>query len=204
MSSSFTTAEQMLASLDADWRQLIAQVGPCTLSAKQQSPYESLIRAIASQQLHGKAAEAILARLLTLYSAQFPSPQQLANASFEELRSCGFSSNKVLSMQAIAQASLAGEIPDLIQAKQMKDSELIQCLTQLRGVGQWTVEMMLIFNLGRMDVLPVDDYGVRMGYQRLKNLDQIRPKQLQIIGEQWAPYRTIAAWYLWRVPKNNA
>lgn len=201
MNSTFAAAEKKLASLDQDWRSLLAEVGSCTLQPKQQSPYESLIRAVASQQLHSKAADAILARMLVMFDNQFPSPEQLSASDSEALRNCGFSRGKVATLQGIAAAALSGQVPDLSEAMEMTDWQLIQRLTALKGIGQWTVEMMLIFNLGRQDVLPVDDFAVREGYKRLKNISTITPKQLREIGEAWAPYRSVAAWYLWRVPK---
>lgn len=201
MNSTFAAAEKKLASLDQDWRSLLAEVGSCTLQPKQQSPYESLIRAVASQQLHSKAADAILARMLVMFDNQFPSPEQLSASDGEALRNCGFSRGKVATLQGIAAAALSGQVPDLSEAMEMTDWQLIQLLTALKGIGQWTVEMMLIFNLGRQDVLPVDDFAVREGYKRLKNISTITPKQLREIGEAWAPYRSVAAWYLWRVPK---
>lgn len=201
MNSTFAAAEKKLASLDQDWRSLLAELGSCTLQPKQQSPYESLIRAVASQQLHSKAADAILARMLVMFDNQFPSPEQLSASDAEALRNCGFSRGKVATLQGIAAAALSGQVPDLSEAMEMTDWQLIQRLTALKGIGQWTVEMMLIFNLGRQDVLPVDDFAVREGYKRLKNISTITPKQLREIGEAWAPYRSVAAWYLWRVPK---
>jgi DNA-3-methyladenine glycosylase II len=201
VNSTFAAAEKKLASLDQDWRSLLAEVGSCTLQPKQQSPYESLIRAVASQQLHSKAADAILARMLVMFDNQFPSPEQLTANDGEALRNCGFSRGKVATLQGIAAAALSGQVPDLSEAMEMTDWQLIQRLTALKGIGQWTVEMMLIFNLGRQDVLPVDDFAVREGYKRLKNISTITPKQLREIGEAWAPYRSVAAWYLWRVPK---
>jgi DNA-3-methyladenine glycosylase II len=201
VNSTFAAAEKKLASLDQDWRSLLAEVGSCTLQPKQQSPYESLIRAVASQQLHSKAADAILARMLVMFDNQFPSPHQLTASDGEALRNCGFSRSKVATLQGIAAAALSGQVPDLSEAMEMTDWQLIQRLTALKGIGQWTVEMMLIFNLGRQDVLPVDDFAVREGYKRLKNISTITPKQLREIGEAWAPYRSVAAWYLWRVPK---
>jgi DNA-3-methyladenine glycosylase II len=202
LNSTYVAAQQALASLDKDWRGLLAQVGDCTLNPQPQSPYESLIRAVASQQLHSKAAQAILSRLLVLFNNQFPSPRQLVQSDFAALRNCGFSASKVSTLQGIAEAALCGQVPDLSAAMQMTDAQLIEALTSLKGIGQWTVEMMLIFNLGRLDVLPVDDFAVREGYKRLKNISHISPKQLREIGAAWAPYRSVAAWYLWRVPKS--
>lgn len=131
----------------------------------------------------------------------FPTPEQLLACEFEVLRSCGFSGSKIATLQGIAQGALEGLVPDRSNALAMSDDELIERLTRLRGVGRWTVEMLLIYTLERMDILPADDFGVRDGYRRLKGLEQ-QPsrKQMVDIGQAWSPYRTVAAWYLWRVP----
>ena len=117
------------------------------------------------------------------------------------MRSCGFSGAKQAAILDIAHKSAAGWVPTRRAASRMADEALIERLVALRGVGRWTVEMLLIFTLGRMDVLPVDDYGVREGYRRLKRLEGApTPRELQALGEDWAPQRSLAAWYLWRMP----
>lgn len=158
------------------------------------------MRAIAHQQLHGNAARAILARLVALYPDDlFPTPAQILNTPETALRACGFSATKIVCLQEIAARALDGTIPTRRQALRVPDAELIQRLTSIRGVGQWTVEMMLIFTLGRPDILPVDDFGVRDGYRALHRLDASpKPKDLAAIGEAWSPFRSTAAWYLWR------
>jgi DNA-3-methyladenine glycosylase II len=186
---------------DPAWAGLIGRIGPPGLVVeKSRGPYEALVRAIAHQQLHGNAARAILARLALLYpNAAFPAPEQLLSTSDNELRACGFSIAKIACLREISVRSLDGTIPTRRQALRIPDTELIQRLTAIRGVGRWTVEMLLIFTLGRPDILPVDDFGVRDGYRALYGLDQHpSPKQLAIIGEAWAPFRSTAAWYLWR------
>ena len=197
----YQQASRFLASLDNDWQQHIARVGECQLELKPvQQPYEALIRAIAHQQLHGKAAQAILNRLLTLYEGKFPTALQLIQTDPQLIRVCGFSARKLDSILGIAQAQLQGGIPDFSTAQKMQSEQLIAQLTQLKGVGRWTVEMLLIFNLGRLDVWPVDDYAVQQGYRRLKKLEQApSKKELRTIGEQLAPYQSVAAWYLWRM-----
>jgi DNA-3-methyladenine glycosylase II len=117
------------------------------------------------------------------------------------MRGCGFSASKIATIQGIAQATLDGLVPDYATALAMDDEALIERLITLRGVGRWTVEMLLIYSLERPDILPADDFGVREGYRRLKGLEQ-QPsrKQMIDIGLAWSPYRTVAAWYLWRVP----
>jgi DNA-3-methyladenine glycosylase II len=186
---------------DRKFAALIRRVGPPRLGIQRgRSPYEALMRAIAHQQLHGKAAQAILARFEALYPPDgFPPPDLVLASSEIELRACGFSGSKVAAMRAICAAALDGTVPTRRASARLSDAELIERLTSIRGVGQWTVEMLLIFTLGRPDVLPVDDFGVRDGYRLLYGLDvQPKPKALAEIGLAWAPYRSIAAWYLWR------
>ncbi|QKS81462.1 DNA-3-methyladenine glycosylase family protein [Pseudomonas bijieensis] len=197
-------ASIFLAGLDEDWCRHVEAIGPCLLLPKPaREPYEALVRAIAYQQLHAKAGDAILRRLLALFPAQtFPRPGQILATDVMQLRSCGFSASKIATIQGIAQAALDGVVPDYATARAMEDEALIERLVSLRGVGRWTVEMLLIYSLERPDILPADDFGVREGYRRLKGLEQ-QPsrKQMIEIGRAWSPYRTAAAWYLWRVPR---
>ncbi|WP_338802837.1 DNA-3-methyladenine glycosylase [Pseudomonas sp. RSB 5.4] len=189
--------------MDEDWARHIAVIGPCRHEAKPaREPYEALIRAIAYQQLHAKAGDAILGRLLALYPAtSFPTPEQLLASEPEVQRACGFSTAKLATIRAIAQAAVEGVVPNLEEARHLSDSALVERLTSLRGVGRWTVEMFLIYSLERSDILPVDDFGVREGYGRLKRLEKApTPRQMREIGEAWSPFRTVAAWYLWRLP----
>jgi len=200
-------AAQFLSRVDDDWARHVAAVGPCRLEAKPtREPYEALVRAIAYQQLHAKAGDAILGRWLALYSgATFPSAEQILGTKEEEHRACGFSAAKLATIRGIAQAALDGIVPTLAEARNMGDEALIERLTTLRGVGRWTVEMFLIYSLERSDVLPIDDFGVREGYRRLKRLDETpTPRRMRDLGAAWSPYRTVAAWYLWRLPAPGA
>jgi DNA-3-methyladenine glycosylase II len=186
---------------DKRFAALIRRVGPPRLGVERgRSPYEALMRAIAHQQLHGRAALAIMARFEALYLTDaFPPPDLVLASSEVELRACGFSGAKVAAMRAICAAALDGTVPTRRTSARLSDAELIERLTSIRGVGRWTVEMLLIFTLGRPDVLPVDDFGVRDGYRLLYGLDVApKPKALAEVGETWAPFRSIAAWYLWR------
>lgn len=200
----FAEATQWLSNVDSDWRRLIQQVGVCALQQTAYiEPYEALMRAVAYQQLSTKAGDAIFAKFKTRFSGKIPTPATLAETAFEDLRACGFSGRKVETLQGIAQAALSGTVPTRALADQMSNEALIQQLVSLKGIGQWTVEMMLMFTLERLDVLPVDDLGVREGYKRLKSLPEApKPKVLAEIGLAWQPYRTVASWYLWRVPKS--
>lgn len=199
----YAQATDFLAGIDADWRRLIEHVGPCNFQPRpEREPYEALIGAVAYQQLHGRAAEAILNRLLDLNAGKMLTPDQLLAVEIEDLRACGFSARKIVTLRTIAGAVQTGQVPSRKQALKLSDDDLIQRLVALKGIGRWTVEMLLMHTLERMDILPVDDFGVRDGYRRLKKLDQApTPKRLWQIGTAWSPYRTIASWYLWRVPR---
>ena len=188
-------------STDPRFAALIRRVGPPRLEIdKGRDLYEALVRAIAHQQLHGKAAETILGRFAALYPDQpFPTPTQVLATSDEALRGCGFSGSKVAAIRDVCAKAVDGVIPSRRSAARLTDEALIERLVSIRGVGRWTVEMLLIFTLGRPDVLPIDDFGVREGYRVLYGLDaQPKPRALAEIGLAWAPYRSLATWYLYR------
>jgi DNA-3-methyladenine glycosylase II len=180
---------------------LIAAAGPCRLkSREQQPPFEALARAIAHQQLHGAAARNILARLVALYAPlTFPSPQQLLDTPDARLRGVGFSFAKIAALKDLARKTLDGVVPPGAELASLGDQEIIERISTVRGIGRWTVEMMLMFQLERRDVLPVDDFGVRNGFRLAYGLRGMpTPRALAQFGERWKPYRSIAAWYLWR------
>ena len=185
---------------DAALKRVIRQVGPCTLKPARRQPYEALVRAIAHQQVHGRAAEAILGRFIALCDGPgFPPPEAVLALTPEQMRGAGLSANKALAIRDIAEKAALGIVPTRAAARRLSDDALVERLVALRGVGRWTVEMLLIFTLGRPDVLPIDDFGVREGYRVAAGLpEQPKPRALGEIGEAWAPYRTTAAWYLWR------
>jgi DNA-3-methyladenine glycosylase II len=185
---------------DPVMRRLIRRHGTCGLVCERRSPYEALTRAIAHQQLHGRAARTILARFVALFgNGRFPRPADVLAMHPARIRAAGFSRAKVLAIKDIARHAVAGTVPTLRAAGPLDDEVLIERLVAIRGVGRWTVEMLLIFTLGRLDVLPVDDFGVREGYRRAHGLRaRPTPKALRALGERWKPYRSVAAWYLWR------
>jgi len=198
----YTNASHFLMQIDSDWNGLVQTIGPCTFTSKpERNPYEALVRAVAYQQLSTKAGDAILKKLILHFGA-FPTPQQLITAEFDALRGVGFSGRKIETLQGIANGVITGLVPPREIADAMSDADLIERLVSLKGIGQWTVEMMLMFTLERMDILPADDFGIAEGYRRLKKMDAApKPKQMAEIGKDWSPYRTVASWYLWRVPK---
>ena len=196
-------ASQFLSQIDDDWAQLVEMVGECDFEQRQENePYAALIRAVAYQQLHGKAGDAIFRRFLTIYNNSFPTPCQLLATQFDDLRTCGFSARKIETIQGIALASLSEFVPSRLEADMMSVEALIDRLTKLKGIGQWSVEILLMFTLNRLDVLPAGDLGIVQGYKRLKKLDHAPcAKQMTEIAKAYRPYRTVASWYLWRVPK---
>jgi len=185
---------------DPVMRALIRRHGPCALTPHGRSPYETLTRAIAHQQLNGRAAETILGRFVALFpDARFPAPAVVLAARTTTLRRAGFSRAKVRALKDIARHAVKGVVPTRRACRRLGDEEIIQRLTQIHGVGRWTVEMLLIFTLGRLDVLPVDDFGVREGFRAAYGRrTRPTPKALRAYGERWKPYRSVAAWYLWR------
>jgi DNA-3-methyladenine glycosylase II len=191
-----------LAANDPVMRRLIRDFGPCGLVPEtRRSPFQSLVQAVAHQQLNGTAANAILARFKKLFPGRrFPRPEDLASVSDDDLRGAGFSRAKILAIRDIAAKTLDGVVPASRQMVKLSDDEIIGRLTEVRGVGRWTVEMLLIFQLGRPDVLPADDFGVRNGFRHAyKKRDLPTPKEILAHGKRWRPHGTTAAWYLWRV-----
>ena len=198
--STMRIAIQHLSAADPVLGAHITRVGPYRQKPEKFEPYEALVRAIAHQQLHANAARAILARFVALYPADgFPPPAQVLSTSDAAMRGCGFSAAKTAAIRDIALKAAEGIVPSRRAAARLSDAELIERLMVIRGVGRWTVEMLLMGTLGRLDILPVDDFGVRDGYRHLHGLDALpKPRDLAAIGEMWAPYRSVAAWYLWR------
>jgi 3-methyladenine DNA glycosylase/8-oxoguanine DNA glycosylase len=164
------------------------------------SPYEALAEAILYQQLSGKAAATIVGRLKALYgSRRFPRPEEILGTPLEDLRKVGVSRAKAAALHDLAAKTRDGEVPTLVQIRRLSDEEIVSRLDPIRGVGRWTVEMLLIFALGRPDVLPVHDYGVRKGFARAFRMRELpTPAQVALRGERWRPFRTAATWYLWR------
>lgn len=189
-----------LATVDPVMCRLIEQIGPFSLKPKiRRSPFESLARAIAYQQLHARAAESILRRFVALFPGRrFPRPDDLLAMRVGSLRNAGFSRPKIMALRDLASKTLDGTVPTGRMMKGLDDEAIVQRLIDVRGIGRWTVEMLLIFQLGRPDVLPVHDFGVRNGFRIGYRTTMPTPRQLLQYGERWRPFRTAAAWYLWR------
>ena len=190
-----------LCRIDPVMKGLIGQVGPYALPPPpRRTPFESLVRAIAYQQLHEKAAESILKRFIALCPGRrFPQPADVLALAPESIREAGFSRAKIAALQDLATKAIDGTLPTAAVIRRLEDDAIVERLVAVRGIGRWTVEMLLIFQLGRPDVLPVDDFGVRNGFRiAYKRQAMPTPQELLRYGERWRPYRTAAAWYLWR------
>ncbi len=189
-----------LAAVDPALGEVIRRVGPCALKPRKRTPFEALVKSVTYQQLNGTAAATIFGRFVALYpDSRFPTPEQVLATPEERLRSAGLSRAKAAAIRDIADKTISGVVPDGRAIRKMADAEIIERLTAVRGVGPWTVEMLLIFTLGRPDVLPVTDYGIRKGFAQVYHWKELpSPKELVAAGEKWRPHRTTAAWYLWR------
>jgi DNA-3-methyladenine glycosylase II len=163
------------------------------------SAFEALARSIASQQISGLVARKILGRLMELHGGSFPTPAQLATDTPASLRAVGFSFAKIAALKDLAAHCLDGRIPDDATLAQLDDEAIIERCSAVRGIGRWTVQMLLMFHFARLDVMPVDDFGVRQGFRLAYGLKGMpRPKALHAYGERWKPYRSAACWYMWR------
>ncbi len=190
-----------LSKVDRTMARLIRKVGPCPLKPNlRRSPFEALLRAIAHQQLTGRVAEVILERFLGLFpGGGFPAPESVLALSDDQLRAVGFSRAKSQAIRDLAGKAIAGIVPTSRAIRILEDEAIIEQLTQVRGIGRWTVEMLLIFKLARPDILPADDFGVRKGFSLAYGLEDLPTRsELLEFGQRWAPHRTTAAWYLWR------
>ena len=182
------------------WMKKIGPIAPDPRWRKTFDPVDALARAILYQQLNGKAAATIVGRVEAAIGSDRFHCDTLARCDDAAIRSCGVSGNKLLALRDLALREARGEIPDLRRMSTMDNDAIVAALVPVRGIGRWTVEMMLMFRLGRPDVLPVDDLGIRKGAQRVDGLDEmLKPKELLQRGESWGPYRTYASLYLWRI-----
>jgi DNA-3-methyladenine glycosylase II len=199
-------AHRHLANTDPRMAQLIARSRRYNIApAISIRPFDALAESIAYQQLSGKAAATIFGRVRALYPKRKRlDPEQLLATPDETLRAAGLSRAKTAALKDLAAKTIDGTVPSSRALLRMSDDEIIARLTQVRGIGRWTVEMLLLFDLGRPDVWPVDDYGVRKGFAKTFGRRKLpTPKQLVKIGEKWRPYRSVAAWYFWRALDDN-
>jgi len=200
-------AERVLRTADPKLALLIESYGPCRLAPDgARSPFASLAESIAYQQLTGKAAATIFSRVLAIYRPKrFPKPEDLLATEDHVLRAAGLSRSKIAAMKDLAAKAIDGTVPTLAKLRRLNDEEIVERLTSVRGIGRWTVEMLLIFHLGRPDVMPSTDYGVRKGFHRaFRTRTFPTPAQVTRRAERWKPYRSVASWYLWRAIDNPA
>jgi DNA-3-methyladenine glycosylase II len=193
--------ERALAARDPVMARLIDAAGPCTMDARlERTPFESLASSIAHQQLNGVVAARILARFVALYApAAFPEPAAVLATDDAALRAAGFSFAKIRALRDLAEKTQSGVVPTSAELVALEDAHIIERLTQVRGIGPWTVQMMLMFQLGRPSVLPIDDFGVRNGFRLTYGLKGLpTPRALAEFGARWHPHSSMAAWYLWR------
>lgn len=182
------------------WMKRLGAIAPDPRWRKSFDPVDALARAILYQQLSGKAASTIVGRVETAIGSDRFHCDTLGRIDDTGLRACGVSGNKTLALRDLALRESRGEIPDLRRMSTMHHDDIVAALVPIRGIGHWTVEMMLMFRLGRPDLLPVDDLGVRKGAQVVDKLEEMpTPKELVERGERWGPYRTYASLYLWRI-----
>ena len=196
----WSEATEYLSANDPKLAALIAQVGPCTMEIPHHfSIFFSLARSIVYQQLAGAAASAIMGRVEALFPKGRMTPKNLLQMDDASLRGAGLSQNKLTALRDLAAKCLDGTVPNKRLLASMDDEEIIERVSQVRGIGRWTVEMMLIFRLGRPNVLPVDDYGVRKGMQRLYRMRELPKKEaMRLRARKWEPWSSIASWYMWR------
>jgi DNA-3-methyladenine glycosylase II len=188
-----------LSRVDPVMADLIARVGPITLKPRRQAPLECLVQEITNQQLSRKAADTIFKNFLGLFGSRFPAPETLLEKEVEALRAAGLSRAKAQFIRGVAGHVINGRIPTLEMFDKLTDAEIAEVFKGVKGVGRWTIEMLLIFNLGRPDVLPVHDAALRRGFQiAYKKRLPPKPELLEKFGRKWKPYRTTASWYLWR------
>jgi DNA-3-methyladenine glycosylase II len=194
-------ATKHLAERDDCLKSLIEETLPFQIDvADAQSPYEALLESIAYQSISGKAAATIFGRVKALSATgRAPAPEEMLKLRKPVLRKAGLSGAKVLAMKDLAQKTIDGVVPTHEQAEKLSDEELVERLVSVRGIGAWTVEMFLIFRLGRPDVFPIHDLGVKKGWSITYGKKHMpKPKELLAFGERWRPYRTVASWYMWR------
>ena len=196
----YKEASAFLSKIDSDWEKLIKKRGVVNIKISHNlEPYQSLIKSVIFQQLHPKAGSAIFGRFLLIFNNKFPDDKSILERSTIEIKSCGLSQNKVSTIMDIAFLSKNMKLPVSVDIIKMGDDEIIKLLTKIKGIGEWTVQMLLIFNLGRLDIIPQNDLAIRKNYQKLKRLTKpITPQEIIKISSIWSPYRSVASWYLWQ------
>ena len=196
----YKEASDFLSKIDSDWEILIKKIGVFSPKIGHDlEPYQSLIKSVIFQQLHPKAGSAIFKRFLLMFNNEFPDDKSILEKSYIEVKSCGLSQNKLLTILEVASQSANKKLPTSLEIEKIQDDEIIKLFTSIKGIGEWTAQMLLIFNLGRLDIMPHNDLAIRRNYQKLKRLaNPITPKEIIEISAAWSPYRSVASCYLWR------
>ena len=191
---------KFLSSLDQDWNLLISSVGPCKLNLSTElEPYQALIKSVIFQQLGPTSATAIFNRFTQYFDSDFPTAKQIIDTPKNKLKECGLSTKKLSTIIEIASQEENEALENRKGFEIMSDIQIIQKLTRIKGIGEWTLQMLMIFNLGRLDIFPVGDFALKKNYSLFKNIaSPINVKDLSKISEEWKPFRSIAAWYLWQ------
>jgi len=189
-----------LKEVDSDWNYLVTRVGRCKLKINSELlPWQSLIKSIMFQQLSPAVANSIYTKFLFFFENKFPSADLILNSNHIKLKACGLSLNKLNTIIKISEMSYLGDFPNRQELQRMTEEEVIKKLIPIKGVGEWTIQMLMIFNLGFINIMPSNDLAIRNNYQKLKKLkNPIKPKNLDLIASDWHPYKSIAAWYLWQ------
>lgn len=191
---------EFLSSIDQDWNLLVSSVGPCKLDLSMElEPYQALIKSVIFQQLRPASASGIFNRFTQCFDSNFPTAKQILDTPKQKLKECGLSTNKHSTIIEIASQIENGELENREGFEIMSDIQIILKLIKIKGVGEWTAQMLLIFNLGRLDIFPVGDFAIKKNYSLFKNITSpINIKYLSKISEEWKPFRSVAAWYLWQ------
>ena len=195
---------KFLSNLDQDWKILVSSVGPCKLNLSLNlEPYQALIKSVIFQQLRPSSATAIFNKFKEKFEGNNPTAKQILNFPEEKLKACGLSSNKLQTILEISNQFQKKEFKNREEFSIMSDEQIIEMLSNIKGIGEWSAQMLMIFNLGKLDVFPLNDFALKKNYLLFKNISKsINKKEFDKISQKWKPYRSIAAWYLWRYEKS--
>ena len=197
----YQKASLFLKGVDSDWNSLVSRVGKCNIKISSDLlPWQSMIKSIIFQQLSPAAASSIYKQFLFFFGNKFPNSYLLLNSDHMEIKACGLSLNKLNTIIEISEMAHTGYFPNREELQRMTEEEIINKLINIKGVGEWTIKMLMIYNLGFMNIMPSSDLAVKNNYQKLKKTKKpLTAKELSLIAEDWHPYKSIAAWYLWQL-----
>ena len=197
----YQKASLFLKGVDSDWNSLVSRVGKCNIKISSDLlPWQSMIKSIIFQQLSPAAASSIYKQFLFFFGNKFPNSYLLLNSDHMEIKACGLSLNKLNTIIKISEMAHTGYFPNREELQRMTEEEIINKLISIKGVGEWTIKMLMIFNLGFMNIMPSSDLAIKNNYQKLKKTKKpLTAKELSLIAEDWHPYKSIAAWYLWQL-----